>query len=158
MVAVLGRWSGHVRTIITEVGTHMRQCWRFGWLLMPSPATRRRVGAYYRSMAYYGSMRTPKGPQQAIVATAHTIACTVYHLLKTGELYVKQSAGNFEAQCRERVLRQLTRRTHKLGYALTAMPAPSAYQLPNPVRPRGFLDRQAYYDSQGLNLCTISVS
>jgi hypothetical protein len=100
MVAVLGRWSGHVPTIITEVGTHMRQCWRFGWLLMPSPATRRRVGAYYRSMAYYGSMRTPKGPQQAIVATAHTIACTVYHLLKTGELYVKQSAGNFEAQCR----------------------------------------------------------
>lgn len=39
------------------------------------------VGAYYRSM------RARKGPQQAIVATAHKIARIVYHLLKTGEAY-----------------------------------------------------------------------
>jgi transposase len=38
--------------------------------------------------AYYRAMRARKGPQQAIVATAHKIARTVYHLLKIGEAYV----------------------------------------------------------------------
>lgn len=39
-----------------------------------------------------------KGPQQAIVATAHKIARIVYQLPKTGEAYVEQSAGEYEEQ------------------------------------------------------------
>jgi hypothetical protein len=80
------------------------------------------VGAYYRSM------RARKGPQQAIVATAHKIARIVYHLVKTGEAYVEQTAGEFEEQRRERELRQLTRRASKLGLTLT--PATPATALP----------------------------
>jgi ribosomal 50S subunit-associated protein YjgA (DUF615 family) len=71
-------------------------------------------------------MRARKGPQQAIVATAHKIARIVYHLLKTGEAYVEQAAGEFEEQRRERELRQLTRRASKLGLALVPAPAPAA--------------------------------
>lgn len=55
-------------------------------------------------------MRARRGPQQAIVATAHKIARIFYHVLQTGEAYVEQSAGEFEEQRRERELRQLTRR------------------------------------------------
>lgn len=58
--------------------------------------------------------------------TAHKIARTVYHLLKNGEAYVAQSAGEYEEQRRERELRQLTRRAQKLGYTLAPAPPPSA--------------------------------
>lgn len=78
--------------------------------------------------AYYRSMHARKGPQQVIVATAHKIARIVYHLLKTGEAYVEQPAGDFEEQRRERELRQLTRRASKLGLTLT--PAAPAAALP----------------------------
>jgi transposase len=71
-------------------------------------------------------MRARKGSQQAIVATPHKIARTVYHLLKTGESYVAQSAGEHEEQRRECELRQLSRRAQKLGYTLAPAPAPSA--------------------------------
>jgi hypothetical protein len=49
-------------------------------------------------------------------------------LLKTGEAYVEQSAGEFEEQRRERELRQLTRRASKLGFTLA--PASSLSSLP----------------------------
>ena len=51
-------------------------------------------------------MRARKGPQQAIVTTAHKIARIVYHLLKTGEVYIEQSASEFEEQRHEGELRQ----------------------------------------------------
>jgi hypothetical protein len=86
------------------------------------PRSETAVGAYYRSM------RARKGPQQAIVATAHKIARIVYHLLKTGETNVEQSAGEFEEQRRERELRQLARRAGKLGRTLT--PATPTTGLP----------------------------
>jgi hypothetical protein len=156
LVAVLGLSSGHVQTIISEVGTDMS---RFpsekhfcSWLgLAPrndisggkvlrsrtmkvasraNQAFRMAAQAVSRTDtafgAFYRAMRARKGPQQAIVATAHKIARTVYRLLKTGEAYVAQSAGEYEEQRRERELRQLTRRAQKLGYTLAPGPAPSA--------------------------------
>src|SRR5215207_2632837 len=68
--------------------------------------------------AYYRSMRARKGPQQAIVATAHKLARTVYHLLKYGESYVEEGALDYERKRQERELRSLTRRATKLGYTL----------------------------------------
>jgi len=62
-------------------------------------------------------------PKQAIVATAHKIARTVYHLLKTRESYREESAAEYERKRRERELKQLARRAQKMGYTLTAVPA-----------------------------------
>jgi hypothetical protein len=45
--------------------------------------------------------------------------------LKTGETYIEQSAKEYEEQRRERELRQLTRRTHKLGLTLTPARTPT---------------------------------
>jgi hypothetical protein len=70
------------------------------------------IGAYYRAM------RARKGPQQAIVATAHKIARIVYHLLKHGEAYDSESADSYERKRQERELRALTKRAKKLGYTL----------------------------------------
>ena len=68
-------------------------------------------------------MRARLGPKQAIVATAHKIARTVYHLLKTGEPYREQSDADYERKRQEREIKHLARRAQKLGYTLNAIPA-----------------------------------
>ena len=64
-------------------------------------------------------MRARLGPPQATVATAHKIARVVYHLLKYRQPFTDESAATYERQRRERELKHLSRRTHKLGYTLT---------------------------------------
>ena len=86
------------------------------------------IGAYYRAM------RARLGPKQAIVATAHKIARTVYHLLKTGEPYQEESDVEYERKRQERELKHLARRAQKLGYSLTAVPAAAPE---SPSRPGG---------------------
>lgn len=44
--------------------------------------------------AYFRTMRVRKGPQQAIVATAHKIARFVYHLLKYDETHEAKSVAD----------------------------------------------------------------
>ncbi len=72
--------------------------------------------------AYYRAMRARVGPKQAIVATAHKIARTVYHLLKTREPYRAESAEEYDHKRREREIKHLARRAQKLGYTLTTVP------------------------------------
>jgi hypothetical protein len=78
------------------------------------------VGAFYRAM------RARKGPQMAVVATAHKIARIVYHLLKYGEAYKPQSAEAYEQKRQEREVRALARRASKLGYTLAPAGEPIA--------------------------------
>lgn len=149
LVAVTGISGGLVQTIISEIGTDMGRwptvkhfC---SWLgLAPhndisggkvlrsrtmkvasraNQAFRMAAQSVARSDtaigAYFRTMRARKGPQQAIVATAHKIARIVYHLLKYGEAYEAQSVAEYEEQRRKRELRQLERRASKLGLTLT---------------------------------------
>src|SRR5262245_53580625 len=154
LVAVLGLSAGNVQAVITDVGTDMsrfstsKHC--CAWLgLAPRNAISGgkvlhshtskvanwatqafRLAAYAVSRsetavgACYHSMHACKGPQQAIEATAHKLARIVYHLLKTGEAYVEQSAGEYEEQRREHELRQLARRASKFGLTLASAPTP----------------------------------
>ena len=57
------------------------------------------------------------------MATAHTIARIVYHLLKTGEPYREESDAEYARKREEREIKQLARRAQKLGYSLTTVPA-----------------------------------
>ena len=60
------------------------------------------------------------GPMQALVATAHKIARTVYHLLKDKTAYHDIGAERYEQQFQERELAHLRQKAAKLGYTLTA--------------------------------------
>lgn len=159
LVAVMGLSAVTVQTIISEVGTDMERfatvkhfC---SWLgLAPhndisggkvlrsrTMKVRNRANQAFRQAAqsvaqsnssfgaYYRAMRARLGPKQAIVATAHKIARTVYHLLKTREPYREESAGQFESQRREREVKQLARRAQKLGFTLSTVPTESAESL-----------------------------
>jgi transposase len=80
--------------------------------------------------AYFRRMRAKVGPEQATVATAHKIARVVYHLLTHKEAFKQESTLEYERKRRERELKQLTRRAHKLGYTLTPVTTESLAQVP----------------------------
>ncbi len=86
--------------------------------LLPFVGPRRDIGAYYRRQ------RVRLGEAQAIVATAHKIARTVYHLLKHREAFMAESAADYDARLQQRELAQLKRKAAKLGLSL--VPAISA--------------------------------
>ncbi|NJN17011.1 MAG: IS110 family transposase [Oscillochloris sp.] len=152
LVAITGLAASSVQTILAEIGTDMTRfptvkhfC---SWLgLAPrndisggkvlrsrtlkvvnraAQALRQAAQSLARSHnafgSYFRSMRARKGPQQAIVATAHKLARTLYFMLLRGEPFREESVDSYEQRRQERELRQLTRRAKKLGYSLTEAP------------------------------------
>ena len=59
------------------------------------------------------------GPAQALVATAHKIARTVYHMLKHRVPYHAIGAAEYNQRFRERELQYLQKKAAKLGYTLS---------------------------------------
>jgi len=57
---------------------------------------------------------------KAIKATAHQLARLIYSMLTNGQAYVERGMEAFEAQSKDRQLRSLQRKAHKLGLSLTA--------------------------------------
>jgi transposase len=80
------------------------------WSLMRSQSY---LGAYLRRQ------RSRLGAPKAITATAHKLARIVYHLMRFGVAYLKQTEEAYAAQVRERLEKQLHRRARELGYTLT---------------------------------------
>ncbi len=69
--------------------------------------------------AFFRRMRSRLGPKQAIVATAHKIARTFYHMLKNRTPYHDLGGEEYERRAHERELRNLQKRAAKLGMTLT---------------------------------------
>jgi transposase len=160
LVAVMGLSAVTVQTILSEIGTDMERLATVkhfcSWLgLAPhndisggkvlrsrTMKVRNRANQAFRQAAqsvaksdssfgaYYRAMRARLGPKQAIVATAHKIARTVYQLLKTGEPYREESAAEYEHKRRERERRHLERRAQKLGYTLAPISASAPESQP----------------------------
>jgi transposase len=79
------------------------------WSLMRSKSY---LGAYLRRQ------RSRLGAPKAITATAHKLARIVYHLVRYGAAYVKQTEAAYAAQVRARLEKQLHRRAKELGFEL----------------------------------------
>jgi len=76
------------------------------------------LGAYFRRMC--SRMDKPK----AITAAAHKLARLIYTMLTKGEEYTDRGQDYYEERYRQRVLRQLSQRAHKLGMKLVATEPP----------------------------------
>jgi len=153
LVAVEGISASLAQTIISEVGTDMSRfptekhfC---SWLgLTPhheisggkilrnhtlktdnraGQALRQAAACVIRSKSAFGAFYRRKkaqlGPMQALVATAHKIARTVYHLLKYKTTYHDMGAETYELQFREREVAHLRQKAAKLGFTLTTADA-----------------------------------
>ena len=70
------------------------------------------LGAYYRRLAYR------VGKAKAVTATARKLAILVYRVLKGEIIYQDPGADAYEAQHRDRSLRNLRLRAQKLGFSL----------------------------------------
>jgi transposase len=68
--------------------------------------------------AFYRRKKSQLGPAQAIVATAHMIARTVYFMLKNQVQYIRMSAQSYDKRYREQQIRYLHRKATKLGFQL----------------------------------------
>jgi hypothetical protein len=149
LVAVTGLSASLTQTILTEVGTDMSKWPSVknfaSWLgLAPhndisggkvlrsrtlktdnraGQAFRQAAASVTRSNSAFGAFYRRKcaqlGPAQALVATAHKIARTVYFMLKYKVPFEDIGAEGYETQQRQRELTSLQRKAAKLGFDLT---------------------------------------
>jgi transposase len=154
LTAIEGIDEVHALTLVSELGTDFTKwptvkqftCWLGlcpNWQKtggkVKSSATRRgknraahalRLAAWslMRSKSYLGAylrrQRSRLGAPKAITALAHKLARIVYHLVRYGMAYVKQTEAAYAAQVRERLERQLRRRAMELGFELKKIEPP----------------------------------
>jgi transposase len=75
-------------------------------------------------VAYLRRQRSRLGAPKAITAAAHKLARIVYHLMRYGMAYVRQTEAAYAEQVRGRLERQLRRRALELGYELKKVEPP----------------------------------
>jgi transposase len=149
LVAVPGISTAIAQTILSEIGTDMskwpdeKHC--CSWLgLAPkneisggkglksrTMKTRNRAAQAFRMAAqsvlraacalgaFYRRLKGRLGPAQALVATAHKMARTVYHMLQDRVPYHDIGATAYNKRFRERELQYLQKQAAKLGYKLS---------------------------------------
>jgi transposase len=71
------------------------------------------LGAHHRRLC--SRMDKPK----AITASAHKLARLIYFMLTKGQAFVEAGQDEYEERYRQRVVQNLTRRAHQLGFQLT---------------------------------------
>jgi transposase len=154
LTAVEGIDEVHALTLVSELGTDFSKwptvkqftCWLGlcpNWQKtggkVKSSQTRRgknraahalRLAAWslVRSKSYLGAylrrQRSRLGAPKAITAAAHKLARIVYHLMRYGMAYVRQTEAAYAEQVRGRLERQLRRRALELGYELKKIEPP----------------------------------
>ena len=73
--------------------------------------------------AYYRRMRAKHGAEKANVAAAHKLARIIYFMLKNKTAYRDIGVDQYDAQYRERRVRNLERQAKRLGFRLEPVPA-----------------------------------
>lgn len=71
--------------------------------------------------AYYRRMKARLGAPEAITATAHKLARTVYSLLKHGQPFVDLGQEAYESMYQARIRKSLEKRANQLGFQLVPL-------------------------------------
>jgi transposase len=74
-------------------------------------------GSYLK--AQYHRLAARRGAKRAILAVAHTILVTIYHMLRRGTTYQELGGNYFDERDRQRILRRSVRSLEGLGYKVT---------------------------------------
>lgn len=73
--------------------------------------------------AQYHRLKSRRGHKKAVVAVAHSMLITAWHLLSRNSEYADLGPLHFEAPRQDRLTRQLVKRLQTLGYQVTLTPA-----------------------------------
>jgi transposase len=74
--------------------------------------------------ALYHRLAARRGKKRAIVAVAHSILVSAYHMALRGEVYQELGRNYFDERQKETIIMRLSRRLEKLGF--TVKPTPQA--------------------------------
>lgn len=77
----------------------------------------RKKNSYFQ--AQFHRLRVRRGPQRALIAVAHSLLVTGYHVLQRGTAYQDLGGQFFLRQDQERTKRTCIRKLEKLGYKVT---------------------------------------
>jgi transposase len=86
-------------------------------------AAARTKGTYLSAL--YQRLAARRGKKRAIMAVAHAIVVSAFHMLSRNEPYHELGANYFDAYRREHLVDQLTRRIERLGYRVSLEPVPA---------------------------------
>jgi transposase len=86
-------------------------------------AAARTKGTYVA--AFYQRLAARRGKKRAIMAVAHAIVVSAFHMLSRHELYRELGPTYFDEQRRAHLVDRLTRRIERLGYRVSLEPAPA---------------------------------
>lgn len=98
--------------------------WLRTMLIQCAWAAVRNKKSRYRSQ--FMRLRGRRGPKKAIVAVAHSILVTIYHMLKDGTHYRELGPLYLDAKDKEHAAKRLARRLEGLGYRVTLTKDPAA--------------------------------
>jgi transposase len=112
--------AGKQRSRKTRQGNHTL---RTG-LTQLAHAAARTKGTYLSAL--YQRLAVRRGKKRAIMAVAHSMVVSAFHMLSRHESYHELGANYFDAHRREHLVDQLTRRIEHLGYRVTLEPVPAA--------------------------------
>jgi transposase len=87
-------------------------------------AAARTKGTYLSTL--YQRLATRRGKKRAIIAVAHSIVVSAFHMLVRGEPYRELGANYFDERRQTHLVDQLTRRIERLGYRVTLEPVAAA--------------------------------
>lgn len=91
--------------------------WLRSCLVEAARSASRTKGTYLG--AQYHRLAARRGDKRAILAVAHTILVTIYHLLRHGTTYQDLGANYFDQRDRHSTVRRAARRIERLGYKVT---------------------------------------
>jgi transposase len=87
-------------------------------------AAARTKGTYLSTL--YQRLATRRGKKRAIMAVAHAIVVSAFHMLSRHEPYRELGANYFDEQRRDHLVDHLTRRIQRLGYHVHLEPVPAS--------------------------------
>jgi transposase len=87
-------------------------------------AAARTTGTYLSAL--YQRLAARRGKKRAIMAVAHSIVVSAFHMLSRHEPYHELGANYFDEQRRHHLVDRLTRRIERLGYRVHLEPVPAA--------------------------------
>jgi transposase len=87
-------------------------------------AAARTKGTYLSAL--YQRLAARRGKKRAIIAVAHSIVVSAFHMLIRDESYRELGANYFDDHRRDHLVDQLTRRIERLGYHVTLEPVAAA--------------------------------
>jgi transposase len=86
-------------------------------------AAARTKGTYLSAL--YQRLAARRGKKRAIMAVAHAIVVSAFHMLSRNKPYHELGANYFDAYRRGHLVDQLTRRIERLGYRVSLEPIPA---------------------------------